>query len=97
MALMRITRFQADPDNLEELLSRRAALIATIREEHPGLTETCLTRLEDGTWADAWRWDSLESMRAALAAAPSLPAAGAAFSLVKEPTAEVAEIVDEQR
>jgi len=41
-----------------------------------------------------WRWDSLASAQAAIADAPSIPAAGAAFSLTKGITVEYAEVVD---
>jgi hypothetical protein len=73
-----------------------AALISAIRTSHPGLAEARLIRLEDGTFIDAWRWDSAEQMQAALAAAPTFPEVAAAMSLTRERTAEDGEIVDER-
>ncbi|MFD1932943.1 MULTISPECIES: hypothetical protein [Nonomuraea] len=96
MAVVRTTRFQVDPANVEELLTRRATLISAVRAGYQGLTETRLARLEDGTFVDAWRWDSAENMRTALAAAPTLPEAGPAFALTVDATADNAEIVDER-
>jgi hypothetical protein len=96
MAVVRTHRYTVGDGDFPELLARRAVLIATIRAAFPGLTDVRLTRLEDGTLTDAWRWDSAEQMRAALAAAPSLAEAGAAMSLTRGRTAEDAEIVDER-
>lgn len=95
MADIRIHRYMVDPPDLEELLARRAATICAIRAEHPGLVEARLIRLEDGTFIDAWRWDSAEQMQAALEAAP-VPEAREAMSLTRDRTAEDGEIVDER-
>jgi hypothetical protein len=43
-----------------------------------------------------WRWDSLARAQAAIEGAPTLPEAGVAFSLIKDVTADFAEIVDER-
>ncbi|HSK91385.1 MAG TPA: antibiotic biosynthesis monooxygenase [Euzebyales bacterium] len=96
MAVLRLTRFTADPDNTEELLAKRAALIAAVRDAFPGLTEARLAKLDDGTWLDVWRWDSTASMRAALESAPTIPDAAAAFALTSDTTVETAEVVDER-
>lgn len=69
MATVRAHHYRVDPANLEELLARRATVIAGIRANFPGLSQTRLTRLEDGTYSDVRRWDSAEQMHAALAAA----------------------------
>jgi hypothetical protein len=95
MADIRIHRYVVDPADLEELLARRAALITAIQADHPGLAEARLTRLEDVTFVDAWRWDSAEQMEAALAAAP-FPEAGPVWALIREAASEDGEIVDEQ-
>jgi hypothetical protein len=54
-----------------------------------------LTRLEDGTFTDTWRWDTAERMRAARPAT-ELPEARAAMSLVRDHTARNGEVVDER-
>jgi hypothetical protein len=96
MTVVRIHRYNVDPANLEELLARRAQLITGIRAGNPGLAEARLTRLKDGTYIDAWRWDSAEQMQAAAAAAANFPAVGATMSLTQNATAEDGEIVDER-
>jgi hypothetical protein len=95
MAVVRNHRYTIDPADLDELIARRAVLIAAIRAAYPGLTEARLTRLEDGTFTDVWRWDSAEHMQAALAAMP-IPEARAAMSLTRDATAVNGEIVDER-
>ena len=95
MALVRTHHYTVDPAELPELLARRAAVIAAVRAAHPGLSHTRLTRLDDGTFTDAWRWDTAEQMHAALAAMP-IPEARAALSLTRDTTAQDGEIVDER-
>jgi hypothetical protein len=96
MPVARTHRYTVDPANLDEMLAKRATVIAAIRSSHPGLTETRLTRLEDGTYTDVWRWDSAEQMRAAFAAVPAIPEARAAMSLTRDATAVNGEIIDER-
>lgn len=95
MTDIRIHRYTVDPGDVEELLERRAAMIAAIRVDHRGLVETRLIRLEDGTFIDAWRWNSAEEMQAALEATPP-PDAREAMSRTEERTSEDGEIVDER-
>ena len=94
MADIRIHRYRVDPADIDELVLRRATLIAAVRADHAGLREARLVRLEDGTFIDSWRWDSGEQMQAALAAAP-FPEAGPAWTLTREASSEDGEIVDE--
>jgi hypothetical protein len=82
--------------DLDELIARRATLIDAIRAAHPGLAETRLTRLEDGTFTDVWRWDSAKQMQAALADMARFPEARAAMSLTRDATAVNGVIVDER-
>ena len=96
MSVIRIHRYTVDPADLSELIARRATLITAVRLAHPGLVETRLVRMEDGTFTDMWRWDTAEQMRAALAAAPTLPEAGAAMSLTRDAAAQNGDIVDER-
>ena len=96
MAIVRTHRYTVPATDVDELIARRAKVIAAIRASHPGLTETRLTRMEDGTYTDVWRWDSSEQMRAAFAAVRSIPEAGAAMALTREATAMNGEIIDER-
>ena len=90
MSVVRTHTFAVDDADLPEFLHRRAALIAAIRADHPGLA-----RLEDGTYTDACRWDSFAQMAAAFPAAGS-PAAVATMSLTSGAAAVNGEIVDER-
>jgi hypothetical protein len=97
MADVRTHHYTVDPADLDELIARRATLIDAIRSAHPGLTHTRLTRLEDGTFTDVWRWKSAEDMRAAAADMPRFrPLAGAAWALTSEASSIDGEVVDER-
>lgn len=95
MAILRTIRFTTDPAQAAAMQTARTALIAATRERFDGLTATRLTRLEDGTWIDHWRWESAAHMQRALDNVATIPGAGEAFALVADPHPEVAEIVDE--
>jgi hypothetical protein len=53
-------------------------------------------RVDDQTWIDAWRWESRTNAEAAIANVPTIPEAAAAFSLTRDATAELADLVDER-
>jgi hypothetical protein len=91
---IRIHRYAVDAENVDEFLARRAALIERMREEHRGLMETRLIRLEDGMFIDTWRWASPEEMRAAFASVPSMPEVPAAMSLTRDASNEDGEVID---
>ena len=50
---------------------------------------------EDGSYSDTWRWASAEEMLVATKDAPSIPAALAAMSLMREHSARSGEIIHE--
>jgi len=95
MAIVRTTRFTADPADAATVLERRRKLIEAIRAAFAGPTETRLIRVDERTWVDMWRWDSPEIMNAALAGAPKLPEAAAAFAVAGDLSAEHGDVVDE--
>jgi antibiotic biosynthesis monooxygenase len=97
-AVLRLDRFRADPTLAEELLARRNALVAAVREAVPGLVEARLVRIDDETWIDMWHWDSRASAQAAAARARAgnIPEAAAAFALTREVVTELADVVDER-
>jgi hypothetical protein len=97
MADIRTHHYAVDPADLGELIARRATLIEAMRTAHPGLTQTRLTRLEDGTFTDVWRWESAEQMQAAVADMSRFrPLAGAAWALTSDATSIDGEVVDER-
>lgn len=94
MTVLRIDHFTIDPADTGEMLTRYAALTAAVKDAFPGLIDVELAEIDDQTWIDVWRWDSLASAQAAIAGAPAIPQAGAAFSLTKGITVEYAEVLD---
>ncbi|MET8872377.1 hypothetical protein [Nocardia sp. NPDC004604] len=96
MPVVRIHHYRVAADRLDALLTQRATLIDGIRRANPGLTETRLTRLEDGSYSDTWRWESAEQMLAAIGASQGFPLVGATMALTQDATAETGEIVDER-
>jgi heme-degrading monooxygenase HmoA len=59
-----------------EMLRRRPALEAGVREKLPGLLDIRLVRLEDGTYLDVLRWESRDAADAAIEKFASVPEAG---------------------
>jgi hypothetical protein len=96
MPTLRMTRFKVDRANADELLARRNALVAAVRQAYPGLTEARLAKLDEETWLDTWRWSSRADAQAAIDHASEIPQTAEAFSLVKDVTGEFADIVDER-
>ncbi|NDL56844.1 antibiotic biosynthesis monooxygenase [Phytoactinopolyspora mesophila] len=94
MAVVRTTRFQVDPEVVDEFLRRRAVMIDTLRQAFPGLVQARLARVDERTWVDTWLWESAEHVQAALGGAATIPAVPAAFELVSDAEAEQAEVVD---
>lgn len=97
MTILRLTRFSLKPSvDADAMLKTRADLIDAVRAQFSGLTETRLAKVDDTTWLDLWRWESAESLQTALAGAPALPQARAAFALVEDATEERMELVEER-
>ncbi|GAA3142121.1 hypothetical protein GCM10010466_36350 [Planomonospora alba] len=96
MSVVRSHAYSVDPADLEEFLARRASLIGTVRETHPGLTRTRLVELEDGTYSDTWHWESDAQMGAALAAISTFPEAPLTMALTRNATALNGRVVDER-
>ena len=94
MAVFRFAHFTTDPDRTDEMLAKRAALVATIKEQFPALTETRLARVDQSTWIATWRWDLAEADTRSRARRRS-PRTGAAFAVTSDMSAHFAEIVDE--
>jgi hypothetical protein len=59
----------------EEMLSRRPALEAGVKEKLPGLLDITLLRLDDGTYLDVLRWESREASDAAIERFAEVPEA----------------------
>jgi hypothetical protein len=97
MTVVRLTRFTIDPVDTDTMLTTRSALVAVARQAFPGLRETQLAKIDEQRWLDLWTWDSFADAEDAIAAAPTIPEAGAAFALTSDVTVEFAEIIDEIR
>lgn len=96
MTIIRITRFETEPAAVDDMLARRADLIAAVRGRYTGPELTRLARLDERTWLDTWHWDSQATLDAALAGAPTMPEARAAFALTTNSAAEQGALVDER-
>src|SRR5258708_36646080 len=94
MAVLRLDRFTTGPADTAEMLTRHAALVAAVKDAFAGLIEVQPAKDGDQRCIDAWRWDSLASAQAAIADAPSIPAAGAAIFVTRGITVEYAQVVD---
>jgi hypothetical protein len=94
MSVVRSHTYTVDPADIEEFLARRASLIATVRDTHPGLTRALLVKLDDDTYSDTWHWASGEQMGAALAA--TFREAPLTMALTKDATARNGQVVDER-
>jgi hypothetical protein len=82
MTIIRTTRFTADPADAGTVLERRRKLLEAVRAKFAGPAETR-------------RWDSPETLRAALDGAPRLPEAAAAFAVARDVSAEQGDVADE--
>jgi hypothetical protein len=82
--------------DVEEFLARRASLIGTVRDSHPGLTRTLLLTLDDGSYHDIWQWESADRMVAAFAAIDTFPEAPLTMALTKDATARNGTLIDER-
>jgi hypothetical protein len=66
----------------EEMLRRRPALEAGVREKLPGLIDIRLIRLDDGTYLDLLRWESRAAADAAIEKFAEIPEAGEIHDLL---------------
>ncbi|MRH87993.1 hypothetical protein GFY24_11140 [Nocardia sp. SYP-A9097] len=96
MPVVRIHIYRVEPEQMCELLRQRAVLIDEIRSTTAGLTETRLARLEGGSYADTWRWESAEQMLAAFGSSRGWPLRGDTTALTAEIIAHTGEIIDER-
>lgn len=87
-----------DPNDTEEMLARRNALVDAARHAVPGLLEARLVRVDERTWIDLWRWASAEDAEAAArhVRAGRFPEADAALELAHVVTTSFTEIIDER-
>jgi hypothetical protein len=95
MTVIRTTRFAVAPDDVETMQARRRRLLDVVRAQFGGPSEARLVRLDSDTWLDIWRWESAETLQAALAGAPRLAEAGAAFSVTRDVSAEQGELIED--
>jgi hypothetical protein len=83
MAIVNIVKFTVRPEDADEMVVRRDALVDAAREAAPGLLRAVLSKVDEETWVDVWHWDSEESLQAAQNVVG--PVAQAAMALVKDP------------
>lgn len=94
MPAVRVHRYAVDPGDLEKFLVQRTELIRAIKN-NPAFVGAVLTRLEDGTYTDTWRWESAEQLQAALEASAGFPLIRATLAHTKNASAQNGEIIEE--
>lgn len=85
VAAYEFARYKIDPAQADELVVRWRQAVDAIRARFPGLAEANLTRIDEATFMDVWRWETREAAVAAAEGAPHVPEAAAMFSLIVEP------------
>ena len=96
MSVVRTHTYTVAEADLEEFLARRACLIGTVREGHPGLTHAVLIQLDDGTYSDTWHWENAGQLQAATAATATFPEAPLTWTLTKHGSTQDGHVVDER-
>lgn len=91
MAIVNIVRFKVRPEDADEMVARRDALVDAAKKASPGLVRAVLSKVDDESWVDIWHWDSEESLKAAQAEVG--PVAQAAFELVSDHESTRGELV----
>lgn len=84
MAVFELARYRVDPSKAGELQSRWQAAVAAVKASFPGLVEANLARLDERTWIDVWRWETLQAAETAAQGAPNLREAARLFGLINE-------------
>ncbi|THV41097.1 antibiotic biosynthesis monooxygenase [Glycomyces buryatensis] len=95
MSVITVTRFTVAPENVEELRSRHAALVADVKDTGAGLARAQFGRIDETSYVGIWRWDSAADLQAAREIPPAPEAAKAAFSLVTDATVDEIHVLDE--
>ncbi|GGB94890.1 antibiotic biosynthesis monooxygenase family protein [Cellulomonas carbonis] len=83
MTAIELARFTVRPDDADEMLARRPAMAAALRDV-PGFVGLRLVRLDERTWLDVVEWTDLASALAAQQDVMGLPACAAVFELIEE-------------
>ena len=71
-------------DAEEQMLSRRPALEAGVRQKLPGLLDIRLIRLDDGTYLEVLRWEPRGAADAAIELFAEVPEAGEMHGFLPE-------------
>lgn len=82
MAIVNVVRFKVRPENADEMVTRRDALVEAARAASNGLLHAVLSKVDEENWIDIWHWESEESLAAVQAQVT--PVAEAAFALVSD-------------
>jgi quinol monooxygenase YgiN len=91
VAIVNIVKFKVRPEDADEMVARRDALVEAARLASPGLRRAVLSKVDDESWVDVWHWDSEESLKAAQAEVG--PVARAAFELVSDHETTMGQLV----
>lgn len=67
--------FTVRPEEEEEFIAERPAMLAAMRSRFPGLEQAVLARRDDGSWLDVVVWTSRAEAEAAAAGMSDVPEA----------------------
>ena len=91
---LELSRFTVKPENVDEFLTRRPAVLDVIRRRYPGFVSAYLARLEGDMWVDVAFWESIEQCEVAMDEVPSIPEVASWLALIGEDVSmEQAEVV----
>jgi quinol monooxygenase YgiN len=82
MTTVELTRFRVAPEQVEQLLAARPAMLEDFRADRAGFLGARLVRLGTGEWLDIVDWRSPEDFAASRAKGANLPGIRAFFAAI---------------
>ncbi|MEV4320077.1 antibiotic biosynthesis monooxygenase [Actinocrispum sp. NPDC049592] len=82
MTTVELTRFKVLPDNTEQLLKARPAMLKDFEADREGFLNARLVRLPDNEWLDIVEWRTPEDFAASRAKGANLPGIKAFFDAI---------------
>lgn len=79
-----MVRFTVKPGEEEALIDGRPGMLLALSEQHPGMVDARLARMDGGIWLDMIVWERREMALAAAEDAPRIPAVAGWLSHIAE-------------
>jgi heme-degrading monooxygenase HmoA len=71
---LELGRFVVEPDQEQQFLAKREAMVKAAKENFPGLIDITLAKLDDGSYVDVAFWEDRSFVKTAIAKAETIPA-----------------------